>query len=123
MNTPIASLPVDPCAAPTDSGCPMQGPLFLRGKKSFHPLKLQQNKATHTLPSLVEFVYIYFYFLNRMYVYACLSVATRVWVQVGIQKIVSDPLKLELQAVRSHLTWRVGTELWSSGRAGSALNL
>lgn len=58
-----------------------------------------------------------------MYVYARLSVAMRVWVQVGIQKMVSDLLKVELQAVKSHLTWRVGTELWSSRRAGSALNL
>ena len=38
------------------------------------------------------------------------------------QKRASEPLELELQMVVSFLMWVLGTELKSSGQAGSALN-
>jgi hypothetical protein len=38
------------------------------------------------------------------------------------QKRASDPLEPELQVEKSCLTWGLGAELVSSGRAGSSLN-
>jgi hypothetical protein len=40
----------------------------------------------------------------------------------GDQKRTLDLLRLELQAVVSHLMWMLGIELLSSGKTGSTLN-
>lgn len=40
----------------------------------------------------------------------------------GVQRRALGPLQLELQMVVSHPGWVLGIELWSFGRAASALN-
>lgn len=55
----------------------------------------------------------------------CVSVYMYVHVSVdtlGGQERASDPWKLELYVVVSHITWVLGIELRSSARLGSALN-
>ena len=54
----------------------------------------------------------------------CLSVCMCTALYAGAcgSQGVMDPLKLELQATMSHLTWVLETELRSSARAASALN-
>jgi hypothetical protein len=52
----------------------------------------------------------------------CLCGSEQICVRVLTETRVSDPLKLEWQVGVSHLTWVLGTELWSPGRAVGALN-
>jgi hypothetical protein len=60
----------------------------------------------------LSFSYFFFY-IRKVFFRGC----------VCDQKKASDLLKPELEAVVSHLMWVLGTELGSSGRAMSALNL
>lgn len=63
----------------------------------------------------------YFYKICFICVCACACVCVAMGTYGG-WKVASDPLELELQVFVRHLIRAVGSELWTSDRAISALN-
>lgn len=59
---------------------------------------------------------------DLFYLCVCMCLCMCAMGTYGGWKVASDPLELELQVFVSHLIRAVGSELWTSDRAISALN-